>query len=219
MYRVGIVFALMTLLAICGNLSACTGEKAMEITVSPNVLNIESGGGAFTIHTDIKYDTNLDVKVYLNNRYSVPVLSTFADSRGELVVRCDISDVKEIVSEGPATVKLTVDVTHIPPDTHSSRASRPAAVAGNFTEIFGAQELKRLAIFTMASRLADKAGSICAHTYPRALPVSLKTGSNIFAAEAATERISCSALAWASRPSPAEPIFLRQCAGLLLSAL
>ena len=107
--RVGIAFILIILLIICGTLSACTQNNRIEITVSPNVLNLESSGGVFTIHTDIRYNAGQDVKVYLNNDMdSVSVLSTFADNRGDLVVRCDILDVKETVTESLATIKLLV---------------------------------------------------------------------------------------------------------------
>ena len=110
--RANITFSailLITLLVICSTLSACTQNNRIEITASPNVLNLESNGGAFTIHTDIRYDTDQNVKVYLNgNMDSVSILSTFADSRGDLVVRCDILDVKEEALEGSVTVKLTV---------------------------------------------------------------------------------------------------------------
>lgn len=109
MVRASIVFVLVTLLTICATVATCTQNDIMDIQVSPNVLNLKSNGGAFTIHADIKYDSDLDVEVYLNNNYnSVSILSTFADSTGDLVVRCDILDVKETVSEGSVTIKLTV---------------------------------------------------------------------------------------------------------------
>ena len=109
MQRVGFVCVLITLLIICGSLLACTQNGTIEITISPHVLNLESSGGAFTIHTDIKYNPDVEVEVYLNNKMdSVTISSTFADSRGDLVIKCDILDVKEIVSEGSATVKLIV---------------------------------------------------------------------------------------------------------------
>ena len=104
-----VAFVIITFLILCGNLSACAQNNRIEITASPNVLNLESSGGVFTIHAGIRYDTDQDVKVYLNNDMdSVSVLSTFSDSRGDLVVRCDILNVKEEVLEGSVTVKLTV---------------------------------------------------------------------------------------------------------------
>lgn len=111
--RTGIILVglgiLIALLAVCGALSACAQDNKIEITASPNVLNLESSGGVFTIHAGISYDTDQDVKVYLNDDMdSVSILSTFADSRGDLVVRCDILDVKQEVSEGPVTIELTV---------------------------------------------------------------------------------------------------------------
>ena len=103
------VFLLVTTLLMGLTLSGCTQDNTIEVVVSPNVLNLKSSEGAFTIHTDVKYNSDLDVKVYLNNNMdSVSVLSTSADSRGDLVVKCDILNAKEIVSEGSATFKLTV---------------------------------------------------------------------------------------------------------------
>ena len=108
-FRFNIVYVLVTLTTICSILAACTQNETIDIQVSPNVLNLESSGGTFTIHADTKYDTDQDVIVYLNNDMdSVSVLSTFADSRGDLVVRCDIQDVKERVAEGSVTITLTV---------------------------------------------------------------------------------------------------------------
>ena len=48
------------------------------------------------------------IGVYLNKKDSVPVLSTSADSRGDLVVKCDILHIKEMVTEGPTTFRLNV---------------------------------------------------------------------------------------------------------------
>ena len=100
---------LVTTLLIGFSLSACTQDNTVKVVVSPNILNLESSGGVFTIHADVKYDKDLDVRVYLNNDMaSVSVSSISADSKGNLVVKCDILDVKEIVLEGTATVKLKV---------------------------------------------------------------------------------------------------------------
>ena len=102
-------FLLLTTLLIGLTLSGCTQDNTIEVVVSPNVLNLKSSGGVLTIHADIKYNADLDVKLYLsNNMDSMSVLSTSADSRGDLVVKCDILNVKGIVSEGSATFKLTV---------------------------------------------------------------------------------------------------------------
>ena len=102
-------FLLVITLLISLTLLGCTQDNNIDVIASLNVLNLESSGGVFTIHADIKYDTDLNVKVYLNNSLdSVSVSSTFADSRGDQVVKCDILDVKEIVTEGSATIKLSV---------------------------------------------------------------------------------------------------------------
>ena len=98
-----------TTLLVNFTLYSCNQEKKIEINVSPNVLNLESNGGAFSIHSNLKYSADMDVKVYIDNdRDSVPVLSTSADSRGELIVTCDILDIKEILSVGSVVIELTV---------------------------------------------------------------------------------------------------------------
>ena len=99
---------LVTSLSIGLTQSGCTQHNNIEVVVSPNVLNLESSGGDFTIHADIKYHADLDVEVYLNKKDSVPVLSTSADSRGDLVVKCDILYIKEMVTEGSTTFRLNV---------------------------------------------------------------------------------------------------------------
>ncbi len=105
---VGTILLVITLL-IGFSLLACTQDNTVKVVVSPNILNLESSGGVFTIHADVKYNKDLDVRVYLNNDMaSVSVSSISADSKGNLVVKCDILDVKEIVIEGTATVKLKV---------------------------------------------------------------------------------------------------------------
>jgi hypothetical protein len=103
------IIVLVTVLCLGFTLSGCTKSNGLEVVISPNVLNLESSGGDFTIHADIKYNTDLDVKVYLNDSMdSIHILSTSADSRGELVVKCDIQYIKEIVTAGKMTFKLTV---------------------------------------------------------------------------------------------------------------
>ena len=64
------------------------------------------------------------------------------------------------------TVKLTVAVVVMPSATQSSSTSRPAAVAGSLTAMFGAQAWKRFAIGRHAGAIAGASGLTCAHTQP-----------------------------------------------------
>ena len=49
------------------------------------------------------------------------------------------------------SVKLTVAVTVIPSGMHASNTSSPAAVAGSFTAMLGAQEASLFAISSISS--------------------------------------------------------------------
>lgn len=84
---------------------AVAQDGTMEIAVSPSTLNLLSNGGCVTVHADISYRsvTGCDLSV---NGDPVASFSTFADSRGDLVVRCGIETIKEMVSVGEATFVL-----------------------------------------------------------------------------------------------------------------
>ena len=101
----GILLLAMSL--VIGLTMGVFASKTIEIVVSPNVLNLESEGGVLTIHADLAY--SLVSKVGLEvNKQVVPILYTFPDSRGDLVVKCSIQTVKNMVSEGTATFDLSV---------------------------------------------------------------------------------------------------------------
>lgn len=103
--RAGAVL-LVAVLGIALTAGAFAQENVIEVVVSPNVLNLESNGGSVSLHTNIRYtwvtDVELEIEGYL------PEIYTFADNRGDLVVKCNIETVKSIVSEGEATFELTV---------------------------------------------------------------------------------------------------------------
>jgi len=91
----------MTLLLVTMLLVSVTGtvfaeDGTIDMVVSPHVLNIESNGGSISIHTDIGYVPAEDVTVEVNKEEIVGV-STDVDDRGNLVVKCDIDEVKGIV--------------------------------------------------------------------------------------------------------------------------
>jgi len=90
------VLAALLVISITGTVFAEDGTIDME--VSPHVLNIESNGGSISIHTDIGFGFVEDATVEVNGE-EIEVISTFADDCGNLVVICDIEEVKEIVKD------------------------------------------------------------------------------------------------------------------------
>ena len=84
-------------------LSGLAGDNTINMVVFPNVLNIESNGEYIHVHTDISYDSaavaNLEVK-----GTTIEDIYTFADSCGNLVVKCAIDPVKTIVSDDDEAV-------------------------------------------------------------------------------------------------------------------
>ena len=84
-------------------------DNTIDIVVSPHVLNIESNGGSISVHTDIGYVSAADAVLEVNGEL-IDRIWTFTDSRGNLVVKCSINDVKSIVvGEEEATFVLTAD--------------------------------------------------------------------------------------------------------------
>jgi hypothetical protein len=73
-------------------------EYAIDIVVSPNVINLESRGGSIFVHTDIEYVPVAEAILKVAGT-SVDVC-TFPDNCGNLVVKTSVIDVKEIVSAG-----------------------------------------------------------------------------------------------------------------------
>ncbi|MFC1962914.1 hypothetical protein ACFLWB_02825 [Chloroflexota bacterium] len=90
----------MTLVLVAMPLVSLTdtvfAADAINIVVSPNVLNIESNSLYGHIHADIGYvaDANTTVKV---NGIDIQNIGTFADDCGNLVVKFGIGQVKDIV--------------------------------------------------------------------------------------------------------------------------
>ncbi|MFC1866001.1 hypothetical protein ACFLYB_04750 [Chloroflexota bacterium] len=59
--------------------------SADGIEVSPNVINLDSKGGSFSIHTNIPFSIVQDVSLIADGTI-IPISATFADDRGDLVV-------------------------------------------------------------------------------------------------------------------------------------
>ena len=88
-------------------------DNSIDVVVSPNVLNLESFGGSVSLHTDIAYRLVEDAALTVNGIEVLPI-STFADDRGQLVVKCSMATVEaivEMVEPGEATFDLTVTGT------------------------------------------------------------------------------------------------------------
>ena len=80
----------------------------IDIEVSPHVLNTESNGGSISIHTNFGCRVPVQDTTVTVEGEEIDVLATFLDSRGDLVVKCDIDAVKD-----SDTVILDADNTFV----------------------------------------------------------------------------------------------------------
>ena len=68
------------------------------MVVSPDVINLESRGGSISVHTDSEYVSTAEAILKVDG---IPVdVCIFPDNCGNLVVKANVIDVKEIVSAG-----------------------------------------------------------------------------------------------------------------------
>lgn len=79
-------------------------EITIDITVSPNVINIASQSTVVTVHTNIAYGLVDGVTVMLND---VAIDWWKSDDRGNFVAKFNAADVKNIVTPGE-TAELTL---------------------------------------------------------------------------------------------------------------
>ena len=108
-----LVFAMTTAVV------AVAQVNTIEMAVSPSTLNLKSNGGSVSIHAVIAYNAVTEVELTVDGQ-SVINFGTFADDRGELVVKCDIDMIKSMVSVGTATFDLTAHTqngTYVGTDT------------------------------------------------------------------------------------------------------
>ena len=96
--------ALLAFGALAGQADAAGN---IVVQASPAVLNLNSAGGTVSLHTDVDYSAVNSVKLSLDGQ-AVTQFGTFADARGDLVVRCDIQLIKGMVSCPSATFDLDV---------------------------------------------------------------------------------------------------------------
>ena len=104
-----LIISIMLIVPLSGAIHA-DDNSIIEVVVSPNVLALNSIGGSVSLHTDISYSLVKDEDMSLTvNEEGIDITSTFADDRGDLVIKCDIDELKEMVSEETtATFVLTI---------------------------------------------------------------------------------------------------------------
>lgn len=104
--RRGLVFLAVALVAVVFVGQARAFE--IEITVSPNVINIQSEATVVTVHTDIAYGAVAGATVELNG---IAIAWSKADARGNFVAKFVAEEVKDLVKDGQldlGTVTLTL---------------------------------------------------------------------------------------------------------------
>ena len=113
----------LVLVVLLGSLAgvALADGNSIEVTVSPNVLNLQSKGGSLSLHTDLAYSLAEAVTLTMDGT-TVPNRSTFADDCGNLVVKADLETIKGMLTgdEDEATFELTVETangTYVGSDT------------------------------------------------------------------------------------------------------
>lgn len=89
--------------------TAALAEGDIDIVVSPNMLSLKSTGDVISIHADITFASVTGVEVSVNGD-SIDVLSTFADDRGDLVIKCDRQEVIGLVSVGTAIFVASITI-------------------------------------------------------------------------------------------------------------
>ena len=115
------------ILAICltvglTGMAFAEDENTVELQASPNTYNLYANGGSPTLHAAIVFSPYYDLDLTLTYEIEdveyivdVPVLYTFADDRGELVIKCSLAgvfDPEDIEGRVEATFDLTIDSTY-----------------------------------------------------------------------------------------------------------
>ncbi len=100
----GVFVSVISGLLVLGAIAAFAFGTDVDIVVSPNTLILSSQGECVTVHAGIPYSTVDRSSVELNG---IPARSTKPDSRGDLVAKFDIEDVKAMVTPPSATLTLT----------------------------------------------------------------------------------------------------------------
>ena len=96
---------------LCARSGKDGGTGDFEMYVAPNVLVINAPCPWVTVHTEVRYGDVDGVSVRVDDQ-SVDYDHTYADSRGNLVVKLRFDDVVADVTDETATIELelTLDV-------------------------------------------------------------------------------------------------------------
>ena len=100
------VVACALLMALGLSAGHAWSQEIVAIQVSPHVLNLDSQGTCVTVHATIPLSAVAAATVTLNGEV-VPALIK-SDSRGDLVAKFKIGDVKDIVDPPPSSATLTL---------------------------------------------------------------------------------------------------------------
>jgi hypothetical protein len=101
---------LVTLVAVILTSGVFAQDNTIEVVVSPNVLNLNSNGGSVSLHTDIRYALVSNAELEVEGE-PVDRIWTFADSRGDLVVKCNLDTVKGMVDVDVGEATFVLEVT------------------------------------------------------------------------------------------------------------
>lgn len=125
MAALGIVIT-VALLAGALTTAALAEDGTIEMVVSPNTLNLGSKGGVITIHADVAFDSvSGDGVVVEVNDKEIENLGTFADSRGDLVIKCNLEFVKTVVEVEDADTATFVATIPANGDVYSGEDTIP----------------------------------------------------------------------------------------------
>ena len=91
-----LTMVLVTMLLVAVTSTVLAADE-IDIVVSPNVLNIGSNSLYAHIHADIGYVADADTTVEVNGT-EVQNIDTFADDCGNLVIKFDIGQVKDMMT-------------------------------------------------------------------------------------------------------------------------
>jgi ABC-type sulfate transport system permease component len=88
-----LTMAFLFVMAIAMLPFAANSQTVITIQVSPNVLNLQSGGTVVTVHTDIAYGAVAAASVTING---VPISWWKSDNQGNFVAKFNIEDIKSL---------------------------------------------------------------------------------------------------------------------------
>jgi hypothetical protein len=110
--RRGIAFLAVALVAVAFVGQARADE--INITVSPNVINVASSSTVVTVHTDIPYSLVEGSSVILSVTVNEVVIDWWkSDNKGYFVAKFVAGDVKDVVESGTTATLTLSGVTNL----------------------------------------------------------------------------------------------------------